>query len=244
MKYNYNELSVNKRFPRYHCHEFEDDHDCSYKFLDKFESREYNTRPHDYNIVPDFNPLEKAIFDTRQGPFDIYDLDYVLNISRGFLISKKLKSILAEYRLCNHVIFDKIKYTFKGELRDDLSFIYFCHDFSDKIDYSKSSFYAETSSEKIIEEEVSILSSKDYDIKSHLYSTEKKLLIRTRQVCCPEAMQYDIFSIMYDDEIYESPPGAGSVFISERLLKRLKQEKIRGLDYEPNMTFGFGCKTD
>lgn len=258
----YRELEINKKFTRYHCNEFIDDSNCSFKFRIAYEDSNHNTLPHNYNIKPEFNPLEKAIFDTRQGPFDIYDLSYVLGICRGFLISSKLKTILQEFTLCNHVIFDNIKYTFKGELRNDISFIYFYQDFSDNIDYVKSSFYAETNSSVytnenpiktkedgtftiinpvkrqeviVVEDPVKIASYDDYERKRLLYGKEKRLIIRKKSICCPEAMKYDIFTMM-------KYPVSRSVFVSENLQQRLEKEKIKGVEYAANMKFKFFCK--
>ncbi|MBK6901530.1 MAG: hypothetical protein IPH04_01615 [Saprospirales bacterium] len=44
-------------------------------------------------------PWRKAVFDTRQGPFDIYSLKPVLQVSRGFLLSMRMKKIILEYPL-------------------------------------------------------------------------------------------------------------------------------------------------
>lgn len=240
---NYKELDIAKRFPRWDCGHFENpDEGCSHEFTEKYELGAKAKR----NLEPEFNPLAKAIFDTRQGPFDIYTLSPVLRITRGFLISQKLKDILLDFNLSNFVIFDNIKYTFKGEMKDNLSFIYFYNDFGNFIDFKKSEFWAVKPffervdggirEEDVVEKNIEINSIHHRKSIGEYYSKEKKLQIIKKVICCPEAMKYDVFSIL------NSIIGIWGVFVSERLQKRLEKEKIKGIDYARNMYFEFGCK--
>ncbi|RLD20247.1 MAG: hypothetical protein DRI69_06700 [Bacteroidetes bacterium] len=234
----YSRLEINRRFPRWNCNQYSDGEWCGYEYYDQFEGKDSNP-----NKKPDFNPLVKAVFDTRQGPFDIYTLGPVLHISRGFMISTKMKSILPDYKLSEYVIFDNIKYTFKGQMRDDLSFIYFYKDFSTFVDYRNSVFWAVKSDFRridgkireadVIDKNIQILSQQDCLNKIEFYAKEK-LRIKRQEICCPEAMKYDIFSII-------KGPTEWGVYVSEKLRQRFRQEKIKGVNYASNMFFNFSC---
>ncbi len=237
----YKHLYIEKRFPRWNCNQFEGFDYCGHEFYENFEGRNSDT-----NKCPDVNPLEKAVFDTRQGPFDIYSLKPVLQVSRGFLLSMRMKNIILEYSLPNYVIFDKIKYTYKGELRDDLSFVYFHSDFSGFVDFKNSEFWLvprdftsayvnKQDYHSLIENDnFRIDSLEDYHEKATYYSIEKKLMIWEKRICCPEAMKYDIFPII------RGPLGWG-MYVSDRLQQRLEKEKMKGVNYSHNVFYEFGC---
>ncbi|MBK6901553.1 MAG: hypothetical protein IPH04_01730 [Saprospirales bacterium] len=237
----YKRFQIEKRFPRWNCHKYPGLESCGFDFFDQFEGGES-----DLNKKPDYNPLEKAVFDTRQGRFDIYNISLVLKVNRGFMISDRMKNIILEFPLPNYVIFDQIKYTYKGELRDDLSFIYFYTDFSPFVDFKNSEFWLVTPEFKyeflsnkdlspfIITKNLPIESLIDYKEKANYYSTEKKLKIWEKRICCPEAMKYDMFPIIRG-------PFAWGVYVSDRLQQRLAREKMKGVNYSRNIFYEFGC---
>lgn len=237
---NFKELWTDKQFPRWNCgHSDKPDDGCSHEFYEKHEK----WRVADITKKPTFNPLTNAVFDTKQGPYDIYTLGPVLQIKRGFLISNKLAGILEEYKLCDYIIFEKIKYRFKGELRDNLNFIYFHGDFSYYINYNKTLFFALApnyrvknyliNEKDIVEKNIYVRDAKHYRELAKAYSIEKKLVLRLQKLSCPEIKQYDIFSI------FNADIGISSVFMSEKLEVRLKKEKIKGIEYNENMSFNF-----
>ncbi|MBK6622931.1 MAG: hypothetical protein IPG32_19475 [Saprospirales bacterium] len=201
----YKRFYIEKRFPRWNCNQYEGFDYCGHEFYENFEGRNSDT-----NKCPDVNPLEKAVFDTRQGPFDIY------------------------------------RYTYKGELRDDLSFVYFHSDFSGFVDFKNSEFWLvprdftsayvnKQDYHSLIENDnIRIDSSEDYEEKATYYSIEKKLMIWEKRICCPEAMKYDMFPIIRG-------PFAWGVYVSDRLQQRLEKEKMKGVNYSRNIFYEFGC---
>lgn len=212
--------------------------------LEFFQLREKFIHEYEHNSIgeePDYNLLELVRFDTRMGPFDLYAYDY---FNSSIIISNRLLKILKEYNLQEHKVFPRIRYTFKGEQRDDMNFLIFYKDYEQFVDYGKSTYQQVVSDYTFQKDEKGNL-KKEAILKDNLkFKSKEQFQFEARKrkplsddpnivfkhVFCPECIRLDMFFFnTYNKGIYLSPS----------LVERLANEKIKGVDYWGHFTFDF-----
>lgn len=236
MSIKYERLVALKRFPR--------------KLLVGITELEYNKLIENFckNYVqnsvgykPSTNIFENVIFDTRVGPFDLYC--YGGGLESGFIVSNRLLTILREYNLQEHKIFPEIRYTFKGKEKDDMNFLVLYKDYEQFIDYEKSTFikvkynYLEfKDGRRNLNEEAILKDNLKFKSKEEFFEAKKRDILSKdpkvvfKNVFCPECVQLDMFFFnKYLTGVYLSP----------RLVKRMADEKIKGIHYWGNFTYEF-----
>lgn len=131
----YEKLAAWKKFPRHSLINISEDrfYHLKHEFNETYRQNDIKPDPPDYNI------LQHVVYDTKQGPFDLYDPG-VIGYFGAFIISNRLLKILNEYNLQEHKVFPGVKYTFKGEERDDMNFLIFYKDYEQYIDFAKSTY--------------------------------------------------------------------------------------------------------
>jgi len=234
----YKKLNLIKEFPRWRLVNINEDD----FFQLKFEFQE-NYRKNKCKPPPTYNILQYVIFDTRQGPFDLY-YPKVVGYDGDMLVSNRLLSILREYNLQEHITFPGIKYTFKDDERNDMNFLVLYDDYSKYIDYAKSTYqlvvsdftfrkdeFGNLKKEAILKDNIKFNSREEY-----YFNMRKRNRLRNdpvyvfKHLYCRECINLDMFYFKNEE---------GGVYLSPRLVKRLEKEKIKGVDYWNNFTFDF-----
>lgn len=235
----YKKLSISPQFSKFVWVPYPNNDSTVHDFGEKYEKYGIDLKPY-------YNPYTKSIFEVNRKLHDIYECNRLGGVSRGFIISDKLRRLLLDYILPGYVIFDRVILKHKGQQRDDYYFIYLYENFYKYIDYKNSVFWlvdanyrAENMNdgdyEKLIyDKDFKLISESDYSEKFSFNNKKKNRKIRPHKLCIPEAMQYDIFGSLSGNFL-------NGVFVSERLKNRMISEKILGLEYATNIYFTFEC---
>lgn len=232
----YKKLAAFKKFPREKLEGISEIEHT--KLIEKF-SRDYEQTS--IGFAPDYNLLENVKFDTRQGPFDIYNYCYFRS---SIIVSNRLLIILRDLYLAEHKVFPGIRYTFKGEERDDMNLLIFYKDYTQFIDYSKSIYQIVKSDhtfhkdeegnlkqEAIIKDNIKFKSKEEFHFnrrKRDPLSNDPKTVFK--YLHCTECIKLDIFYFNAEEK---------GLYLSPHLVKRLADEKIKGVDFWGNFTFEF-----
>lgn len=237
MEIKYKKLAVWKRFPRYSLINISED---------KFDElkHEFNEIFRQYTIEnpPSYNLLKHVVYDTKQGPFDLYDPG-VIGFNGALIVSNKLLRILNEYNLQEHIVFPGIQYTFKGEKRDNMNFLVFYKNYEQYVDYTKSTYrkvkpdYFSNRDENgnfleelILQDDIKYKSKEHYLFARRRKPHSKDPIVILKHIFCSKCIENDVFLFNSEDR---------GLYISPRLVDRLKKEKIKGIDYWGGTYFDF-----
>lgn len=227
MKIKYKVLAVYKEFPRHKLIGVSEDEYYQYimKFIEDYEDGNKGT-------PPTYNFLKHIVFDTRQGPFDIYSYNY---FNSSIIVSNRLLEILREYNLQEHKVFPGVRYTFKGEERDDMNFLVFYNDYEQNVDYAKSTYLkvhhdffnsrdkdGNYRKDLIIEDDLRLKSKEHFLFAKKRDWRSNDPYVIPKYLFCPRCIEKDLF--FFNDQ-------NRGLYVSPRLEKRLEKEKIKGVDY-------------
>lgn len=237
----YRQLIVPNKFPRWDCNHFKDDKDCSYKFYDEYDHL-------NLEIKPTYNPLNQAVFDTKTKVYDIYDLKMVLAVTRGYLISDIFRVKMEEFNICDHIIYDNIKYFHNGIPKQDMNFIFFYYDLTNHIDYNRTSFYTlkkdqyfewsrlgvEERKDYIFEDNIQVSSYNDYIKHSGYLSSSKGLILKPKNIFVKSDTNLDILAA--------NSSLCRGIYFSERLINYISSSNLSGFEFKNKVFFNIYFK--
>jgi hypothetical protein len=150
-------------------------------------------------------------------------------ISRSFIISPKLLSLLLKFNLPPHVSY-KIKIEYGKDNFIDYYILYFIDIGLEEINFSKSNFIIEESFSHKTVNDVKITSLEDYlKLKEKIRinfenGKSKRCSIITSKLCLKKQPLFDIFRV--------NPMINGSIFLNEKLKNELLTNYISGIELE------------
>ncbi len=203
----------------------------------EFESKEaefqnkFNASDKLIDVRTEDNILQYVLYDTRVGPFDMYEIGFTY-ASRTMIISNKLKELIKEFKIPNHTIFNNITYSFKGEIRKDMNLMVFAENYVNCINYEESCYQildrgylfnfdenGRVDPKYIVEENITGLTKREYEKIRGRLNEKKKEMLFFKYLVCPEPLEYDIFYMDLD------------IYVSPELVSEIKKRKIKGVKY-------------
>lgn len=141
----------------------------------------------------------------------------------GFLISKKLKTLLSKFNLCRHEYYGvTLKLENDGSIRDDYFWLHLgTSEIYEQVDYKKSKFY--TTDASIREEDIELTCFQDY--KDFVNSKEPGWGIFAEEIHFKEGYElpFDVFVFHYFSM---------KVYITEALKLEIEKQGITGVEIE------------
>jgi hypothetical protein len=179
-------------------------------------AREYNIGTN--SKIPTYNPFAPYHAQASKKTTDI--LGHTGDIYRGFYAKNKILPLLNSFHLSSHIIFP-INYEYRGEQKNDISFLYIYENLIHNISFEESSFISllpQSNNSEFNWEAISVKNLDDFFALEHNYNRR----ILPKKIVLTNTEQYDLFGFF----------GLSvDLYISSKMYNELKG-KITGLDIQ------------
>lgn len=202
--------------------------------------------PQAYKFIKGYDPeAEKALFSTYKYRTSFPDFipnldgirlsgsakltDFVSNGFRSnfFIISEKAKSVFEQHQLCMHQFYPLGLY--KRNKKYDYFLLWFISDYSDFVDYKKTTFIKYNIFSEKRGDVISVISKEDL--------LEKRRIIKAEMDDMSQTIWGDriVMSPSFDKELdfFEITLLDGGTYISERLKNNIEYKNLTGWDFIP-----------